>query len=107
MIKIRFFFVALRPNAGYGLLIREASRSQNKNPEGKLVKYQEIIIKQTDILKQSLHLENYSHIDYEEICRLVWNPELHYLLLKKSLLVPVLRRINLLHMHTLYFPHPL
>ena len=56
------------------------------------MKYREIILKQTDILKQSLHLENYSN---EEISRLVWNPELHYLLLKISLLIPVLRRINL------------
>jgi len=48
MIKIRNFFVALRP-AGYGLLIREVSRSQNKNPESKLKKYQEIIVKQSNI----------------------------------------------------------
>lgn len=105
MIKIRNIFVALRP-AGYGLLIREVSRSKNKNPESKLMKYQEIIVKQTNIYKQSPNLENDSHLENEEISRLLWNPELHYLLLRKSMLVPVLKRINLFHMHSLYLPHP-
>jgi hypothetical protein len=71
------------------------------------MKYQEIIVKQTSILKQSLHLENDSHLENGEITHLVWNPKLHYFLLKKSLLVPALRRIYLFHMHNLYPPHPL
>jgi hypothetical protein len=63
--------VALRPNADYGLFIREVSRSQYKNPEGKLMKYQEIRVKQTNILKMSLHLEKDSHLENEGISRFV------------------------------------
>jgi uncharacterized phage-like protein YoqJ len=79
--------VALWPSAGYELLISEFSRSQNKISESKLMKYQEIIVKQTNILKQSLHLENDSHLEYEETSRLLSNPEFLIRRTEQSLLL--------------------
>jgi hypothetical protein len=66
------------------------------------MKHEEINVKRTNTMKQNLHLLTDRHLANDEISRLACNPELYYLVLKMSLVVPALSPINPFHIHNLH-----